>query len=70
MNIQDKLEILNLHLNNVNSHISSLELAIQEQPDGDMPDKQPRETVLLEFKSKKEIIETMISDLHKTNIPG
>ncbi len=69
MNIQDKLEILNLHLNNVNSHIEKLELAIKEQPDGDMPDKEPRSSVLLEFRSKKEILENMISDLQKTNIP-
>lgn len=70
MNIQDRLKILNLHLDNVNSHIAALELGIQESPNGDIEGKQPRAQVLADYFLQKELLQNMILELEENNIPG
>lgn len=60
MNINEKLEVLNLNLNGIDAHIRAIEADIALYPNSDTEDKPLRAEVLLEFQVKKLTIQNMI----------
>lgn len=57
----DKLQIINNRINNIMFHIDILEKDILENPDSDIPGKQPRYSVLQDLISKKEALEAELA---------
>jgi hypothetical protein len=56
MTNEEKIEFLNIKINNFNMHINVLERDILENPNSDHPDKTTRQSVLNDFYSKKQAI--------------
>lgn len=57
----DKLQIINNRISNIMFHIDILEKDILENPDLDIPGKQPRYSVLQDLISKKEALEAELA---------